>query len=69
MNKDKCPCIDKSVIIDLKLALITARDTYYNRAKKLEEKIGQVSPQEKALIEKANRFHALISELRKIETY
>jgi hypothetical protein len=50
---------------DLRLALITARDTFYDKAK-IQEKTGWVSPKAEILREKADKFHVLIGELEKI---
>lgn len=65
MDINKCQCIEKSSVIDLKLALITAKNTFYDRAKELE-KTGWVSPQAEIFREKADKFQMLINELGKI---
>lgn len=59
----RCECIDEKTITDLKLALITARDTYQGVANSLKKS----SPsQTKTLEDKARDFHILINHVDRI---
>ena len=64
MSKDKCQCIDKSYVDDIRSALITARDIYRHIITTLA--IDIASPEYISLEERANKFNNSIYQLEKI---
>lgn len=65
--KFDCRCIDIESLTDLKLSLITSRDTYNDIASKLiGMELHKPSPEVKNIQEQARKFGTLLHELDKI---
>ena len=65
--KFDCRCIDAESLANLRLSLITAKDTYNDVASKLiGMELHKPSPEVKNIQEQARKFDALIHELDKI---
>lgn len=65
--KFDCRCIDLESLTDLRLSLITSRDTYNDIASKLiGMELHKPSPEVKNIQEQARKFDALLHELDKI---
>lgn len=64
----QCECIDTNSLVNLRLGLLTARDTYNDIASKLIEiGMNKTSPKEiNNLKVQARKFDALVHELDKI---
>lgn len=65
--KFDCKCIDIESLADLKLSLITSKDTYNDVASRLiKMALYKPSPEIKNIQEQARKFDALLRELDKI---
>lgn len=65
--KFDCRCIDLESLTDLRLSLITSRDTYNDIASKLiGMELHKPSPEVKNIQTQARKFDALLHELDKI---
>ena len=65
--KFDCRCIDLESLTDLKLSLITSRDTYNDIASRLiRMELHKPSHEVKNIQEQARKFDALLHELDKI---
>lgn len=65
-SKFDCKCIDRVSLANLRLSLITAKDTYEDIASKLM----RMDPDNQSigtLYEKAIKFHKLLQELDKVQ--
>jgi len=63
-----CRCIDIESLTDLKLSLITSRDTYNDIASKLiGMELHKPSPEVKNIQEQARKFDTLLHALDKIQ--
>lgn len=65
--KIDCKCIDTNSLVNLRLALITTKDTYNDIASRLIKiDLYKPSPEVKKIQEQARKFDALLHELDKI---
>lgn len=65
--KFDCRCIDAESLANLRLSLITAKDTYNDVASKLiGMELHKPSPEVKNIQEQSRKFDALLYELDKI---
>ena len=66
-QKFDCRCIDLESLTNLRLALITAKDTYNDIASKLiGMELHKPSPEIKNIQEQARKFDAILHELDKV---
>ncbi len=63
----RCECIDQESLSDLKIAVITARDTYEDIVKKLKGTGPEFEKSIQSIEDSAKRFHMLINEIDKIK--
>lgn len=63
----RCECIDQESLSDLKIAAITARDTYEDIVEKLKGTGPEFEKSIKSIEDSTKRFHMLINEIDKIK--
>lgn len=63
----RCECIDQESLSDLKIAMITARDTYEDIVEKLKGTGPEFEKSIESIEDNAKRFHMLTNEIKKIK--